>query len=194
MKAANSPGELLISLRKYFKKIYFLILPFLFVTSFIISCENEEQVLTGKITASSGCKSTKTSGDANDTPGNQSCAYYKYNRSDKKLLIEHINAGFNCCPEKLSCYVAMNSDTLTIWEYEKAALCNCNCLFDLDIEISGILSKKYQVKFVEPYSGNQEKIIFEADLGKNPEGSFCVIRKQYPWGLRDTMKDDTSGK
>jgi hypothetical protein len=51
----------------------------------------------------------------------------------------------------------------------------------LDIEINGIDAKIYQVEFIEPYSDEQEKIIFELDLTMEKEGSYCVTRKQYPW-------------
>ncbi|MFA5420089.1 MAG: hypothetical protein WC341_16675, partial [Bacteroidales bacterium] len=63
----------------------------------------------------------------------------------------------------------------------KSTLCKCNCLYDLDIEINGIDAKIYQVEFIEPYSDEQEKIIFELDLTMEKEGSYCVTRKQYPW-------------
>jgi len=149
----------------------------------IFSCKKEDQIVTGKITADSGCKSSKSDSYANSTPDSLSCINYSYQKSGAKLLVKHINAGFNCCPGQLYCVVNMSGDTIIIKEYEKSSMCDCNCLYDLEIEITGISSKQYQVKFIEPYSGKQEKIIFEIDLSDINEGSFCVIRTQYPWGM-----------
>jgi hypothetical protein len=163
------------------KKAIFLSLTGFLIGLLILSCENEEQALTGRIIANSGCKSSKSDNGANYTPDTLSCINYIYEDSSKKLLIKHINAGFNCCLTNLYCNVTMSGDTVIIKEYEKSLLCRCNCLYDLEIEITGIISKKYQVKFIEPYSGKQEKIIFEMDLENYHEGSYCVIRKQYPW-------------
>jgi hypothetical protein len=94
----------------------------------------------------------------------------------------HINSGFNCCPEKLYCEVSVNNDTVIISEFEKEQGCNCNCLFDLDIELSGFDQNKYIVKFVEPYTIGQEQLIFEMDLATDVEGEYCGVRKGYPWG------------
>jgi hypothetical protein len=56
------------------------------------------------------------------------------------------------------------------------------CLFDLDIELTGIVQNKYLLKFIEPYAIGQEQLIFEMDLTTDVEGEYCVIRKGYPWG------------
>jgi len=165
------------------KKAIFPFLTGFFIGLLILSCENEDQIVTGKIITDSGCKTSKSDDYTDGTPDSLSCINYLYEKSGTKLFIKHINAGFNCCPENLYCVVNMNSDTIIIKEYEKSAMCDCDCLYDLEIEITGVTSKQYHVKFIEPYSGNQEKIIFEMDLTNHPEGSFCVIRKQYPWGM-----------
>jgi len=49
------------------------------------------------------------------------------------------------------------------------------------MEINGVDSKKYTIRFIEPYCGEKQKIIFGLDLAKDKNGSFCVTRKQYPW-------------
>ncbi len=73
-----------------------------------------------------------------------------------------------------------------IQECESNALCNCNCLYDLEIDIEGIVTQNYLIKFIEPYAADQSQILFEADLSNGNEGSFCVIRKHYPWNV-DSM-------
>jgi hypothetical protein len=151
----------------------------------IISCgkENHNPYIKGELINNTGCKSFKSAVITYETPNNQSCVNYSYEKSGNKLSLKHINAGFNCCPGKLSCNVTMNGDTLIIEEFEKNSLCDCDCLFDLDIEVTGVIPGKYKVRFIEPYCGKQEKILFETNLADHPDGSFCVSRKQYPWGL-----------
>jgi hypothetical protein len=167
------------------KKQIYLVLPVFIIIFLILYCErdNNNQNITGELIKHSECKSSKNSIKTFDIPDNQSCINYLYEKSTGKLSLKHINAGFNCCPQKLYCTVTSSGDTIIIKESENAPACNCDCLFDLDIEINGVTSGKYQVKFVEPYSGSQEKIIFVIDLDDHPEGSFCVTRKQYPWGM-----------
>jgi len=152
----------------------------------VISCENEKEnakqlVLSGKILSHSDCKDLK-SDLVFFTTDSLSCAEYSFDSSTNKLFIKHINAGFNCCPDSLYCNVTVSNDTIIIQEFESKQQCNCNCLYDLDIVIYGVDSRNYQIKFIEPYSGNQEQIIFAVDFSAQKEGSYCVIRNSYPWG------------
>jgi hypothetical protein len=54
-------------------------------------------------------------------------------------------------------------------------------LYDLNIELTGVKAGAYQIEFVEPYSGNQEKISFGLDLTNETANTYCVVRKNYPW-------------
>jgi len=128
------------------------------------------------------CNHLKSAETIRITPISQSCIEYSFDQSTKKLLIKHLNAGFNCCPESLWCTVTYRNDSIVIQEFEKHMGCKCNCLYDLDIEIEGVESGKYQLRMIEPYVGNQEKLSFELDLRTQIQGAFCVARKQYPWG------------
>ena len=153
----------------------------------MIGCETvieNQPEISGKVINYSDCKSLKSGENISDISDSLSCVNYVYNQNDKKLLLTHINSGFNCCPENIYCSVSIKNDTITVQEYEAAALCDCNCLYDLDIEIDGIINKEYHIKFVEPYVYNQEEIIFSIDIEANNEGSYCVTRKQYPWGMK----------
>jgi hypothetical protein len=149
----------------------------------VYQCENEKQAesaISGVLVKHSACKSSlKTAEIIADT---LSCLQYQYDAENRKLTVKHVNAGFNCCPDELYCAFSLISDTIVINESEKSALCNCNCLFDLDMEITGVDARKYQVKVIEPYAADIEKLLFEIDLDEEPEGSFCVTRKDYPWG------------
>jgi hypothetical protein len=154
----------------------------------IDGCEkkNEDQsdlMFSGELTSHTGCKSFKSTVAEFDTPDTLSCINYSFDVSTGKLVMKHINSGFNCCPEILYCTITLNCDTIVIREDEKAALCKCNCLFDMDMEINGVEARKYQVKIIEPYAVNQEELFFEMDLATHADGSVCVVRKQYPWGV-----------
>jgi hypothetical protein len=171
------------------KKCSFKIQPavVLFLVIFI-GCSNnpdEESSIspTVKLLKSSACKNLKSAGPTELTSDSLSCVNYLYDPASQKLSINHINTGFNCCPDTLSCKVHMSGDTIVISEFEKKAGCKCNCLYDLQMEVDAIPSGKYQIRMIEPYCGSQKPLIFGIDLKKDPVGSYCVVRKQYPWGI-----------
>jgi len=147
------------------------------------SCDKEqENTLTGNLINHTGCKVFKSYIIPN-TPDTLSCINYSFDPSNNKLTLNHINAGFNCCPGSLYCDIKMINDTIIIQEFEKEALCDCDCLYDLEIELTGVFPKIYYLKFIEPYIGDQEKLFFQLDLEHNNQGSYCVTRKRYPWGM-----------
>jgi hypothetical protein len=155
----------------------------------IYSCEKEQtkdkQIdFKGQLISKSACKSNlKSTKETTDTPDSLSCVDYSFDNSTNILTIKHINAGYNCCPDSFYCIISLNNDTIIIKEIELNPKCNCNCLYDLNIGIQGIDAKKYQIKFIEPYVNDQKKILFGIDLANEIVGSYCVTRKQYPWGL-----------
>ncbi len=154
---------------------------------FAIGCENETVkdepgFISGMITDHTGCKVLK-SDNAVHLLDSLSCAEYSYDGTTNKLLIKHINAGFNCCPGTLSAKITLSNDTIIIQEFESEQSCDCRCLFDLNIEIDGIDAKPYQIKFIEPYCGEQEQLTFGVDFANQDEGSYCVPRTNYPWGI-----------
>ncbi len=159
-----------------------LILVTVLLSALLFSCKKEssEPVSENDLVSHSECKDGLKSGEYED---NQSCIKYNYNENTKRLIIEHINAGFNCCPGELSCSSDINNDIITITEKEESAQCNCNCLFDLNIEIKSVVKKKFTVIIAEPYRGEQAELKFEIDLNTEIEGEYCVIRNKYPWGI-----------
>ncbi len=153
---------------------------------YFISCEgdsNNPNTFEGKLISHSTCKTNfKTGTEEALTADTLSCVEYYFDGLGQKLNIKHINAGFNCCPGDLYCTVSLTADTIIIREFESESECRCNCLFDLDIEVKGVERKKYQMKFIEPYDENMASLVFEIDLTKEKEGSYCVSRYRYPWG------------
>jgi hypothetical protein len=167
---------------------YSLLIVSLFGLTFIC-CEknnpNEKQlIIKGQLISNSTCKNDLKSGSQIvETSDSLSCVEYSFDNEKNKLTIKHINAGFNCCPDRIYCKIGLKGDTILIQEFEKSAQCNCNCLYDLNIEVNGVEMKKYLIKFIEPYAGEQNKLVFEINLNENSNGSYCVARKQYPWGI-----------
>lgn len=163
------------------------ILSFLFLFFLISSCSSEfenpeEMDLKISLLGNPQCNGLKSTDRYAETPASKSCVEFIFDQDIRKLTLKHLNAGFNCCPESLWCTVAYRNDTIIIQEFEKNMGCKCDCLYDLDIEVEGVDPGNFVIQFVEPYAGNQEKLIFELDLRNNAEGSFCVSRGNYPWG------------
>jgi len=163
------------------KKYLFLILAEVIIIRLTISCgnDNESPEISGSLVNSSQCKTNKSASPAGLASDTQSCVEYSYNRSAQKLSLKHINTAFNCCPGKLSCTITVKGDTLVIAESAKEALCDCMCLYDLEIEVKNLASGKYEIKFAGPYRGAEPHIQFEVDLASHPEGNYCVNRSGY---------------
>ena len=163
-----------------------------FIGALVLGCEKEEKPpaeISGQLINNTQCKDFfKSASEGNITPDTLSCIEYTFNQTDSILTLKHINAGFNCCPEVLSCEVTASGDTLIIEEFEKSALCYCDCLYDLDIIINGVVEGSYHIKMVEPYALDKEELFFEIDLKEDKSGSFCVVRTQYPWGIHGIVK------
>ena len=150
----------------------------------VITCENENQTnqtFSGKMISHSACKSKKSTTIDSDTPDTLSCVEYNYEASTGKLILKHINAGFNCCPQEINGTVTLNNDTIIIEEKESGGFCDCECLFDLDFEVTGLEAKTYVVRFIEPLWNRPDKLIFNVDLSVLTSDSYCMVRKNYPW-------------
>jgi hypothetical protein len=92
---------------------------------FIFGCkENTEQlIISGQLIKHTSCKDNFKSA-SEITPDSLSCIDYYFDQN--KLSLKHINAGFNCCPERLWCNISLKNDTIIVQEFEKSALCDCN--------------------------------------------------------------------
>jgi len=165
------------------KKYTLLFAAILFALIIVNSCTKtteEIEDINIELVSRSDCKNDLKGGEITDS---MSCI--KYSFSGEELIINHINAGFNCCPGEITCTSQIKNDTIVIEESEEAPLCNCNCLFDLKIKVNGLLHKQYFIKVKEPYVQDQKELFFAVDLNKSPvEGSHCVVRVKYPWGMK----------
>ncbi len=133
----------------------------------------------GKLLSHTMCKNEKTL----EADSNQSCVEYTYNASEETLTLKHINAGFNCCPDKLYCDIRIENDTIYLEESERKQDCLCMCLYDMTAEVYGLKAQRYTVKYIEPYLGDAEALVFQIDLENTAIGTYCVERTNYPWGI-----------
>jgi hypothetical protein len=130
----------------------------------------------------SDCKTHLARPGIFDTTSNFDCIEYTY-QTPGILVLRHVNAGFNCCPE-IDTDIEVDGDVITIREIETSSQCDCNCLFDLDLEVRDISAGIYQIRVIEPYvNPNDEEMVFTVDLTIQPTGTFCVERTYYPWGV-----------
>ncbi len=166
------------------KKTLLLIFVYSLLIMFTPGCEKDDNPaenieFSGELIKHTECKDAEQISVREDTD-TLSCVEYVFDND--KLMLTHINAGFNCCPDSLYVNTFLNGDTIVIKEFEASNNCKCECLYDLHIELIGLEAKKYHIKLVEPYITNQKKIFFDVDLENNVEDKFCVVRKAYPWG------------
>jgi hypothetical protein len=139
--------------------------------------------INGQVTGQSGCKSHKSGNGTTTVSDSLSCVDYSFDSTNNKLYLKHYNTAFNCCPGNLSCIVSVQNDTIIIQETEQYIMCDCDCLYDLDIAVYNVENQTYILRFIEPYTGTMEPLIFTIDLPETASGSYCVSRTQYPWGL-----------
>ncbi len=156
----------------------------LLVFSFIImfaACEDEPiENPQGKVTKYSECKNF-TSFYKSMNSNSESCIIYSYNGINK-LLLTHVNAGFNCCPNSIYATVNLDGNKLIINEGENANDCRCLCLYDIEIAINNISPGNYTIVVNEPYAENGPPFEFEVNLNSAITDSMCVGRNYYPWG------------
>lgn len=150
----------------------------------ITGCEkdgpNNEEPLTlkGNVISNTGCKTSQIEGDQNYIPDTLSCIEYSFDSENNILSISHFNAGFDCGQIDFYCDISIRNDTLFIEEFQSGPPAECACIYDLEIELSGVEANKYQVEIKDRYA----QMTFEMDLIGNNQGTYCVTRKNYPWG------------
>lgn len=138
---------------------------------------------TGFLVDSYGCKEFPKGTPPDSTPPDQDCMEYEYD-GESILLLKHVNAGFNCCPE-IAADITIEDNIITIEEIEISGVCFCLCLFDIDYEIRNLPPGEYTITVIEPYVEQGDEILeFTVDLISSPSGSHCVYRDYYPWGIR----------
>ena len=140
----------------------------------------------GRLISRTNCKSSlPTNSQAAMTvrAASQECVEYVYD-GKSALRLKHVNAGFNCCPGTVSADIQVLGGEIRIREKESSSLCDCNCLYDLDYEFTGVAPGITRISVVGPYQPEGDPPLeFLVDLGGAASGSFCVERTRYPWSI-----------
>jgi hypothetical protein len=114
----------------------------------------------------------------------EDCVQYEYDGTGV-LTLKHVNAGFNCCPGKITADIDIENNVITIVEHESESACRCLCLFDVDYKIENLQPGEYEIKFAELYlDSGDDPLEFTCDLSQAPSGTYCVKRSHYPWDMR----------
>ncbi len=164
-----------------------IIAAFIFLVVFQ-SCNDDPSGMTpgdasGRLISASSCKQTASGSGPSVQGADESAVEYSYNPATRVLTLRHINAAFNCCPGPLSASVRVEDNLITISEKETKPSCDCNCLYDLDIEVFNLAQSSWSLVFVEPYLSTPDlPLAFSVDLKKQSSGRFAVPRIRYPWG------------
>jgi len=137
--------------------------------------------ISGYLADYSGCKEFVKTDGADTIPPTQDCIAYHYD-GQGTLTLNHINAGFNCCPDSLNATFDLQNGLITIQQIEYGGVCDCNCLFDLTYVINLLPPGDYTIMVNEPYRHPEDpELIFEVDLNTADSGLYCVPRSYYPW-------------
>jgi hypothetical protein len=140
---------------------------------------------TGSLTGYEGCKEFSKGGTADTIPPDQDCMTYQYD-GEGVLLLEHVNAGFNCCPDDILADISIQGSVITIEEdesLEPGGGCDCLCLFDVGYRIDNLPPGEYTIRVYGMYLLGAEILEFSVDLASSPSGAYCLHRDHYPWGI-----------
>lgn len=149
--------------------------------------ENNPSIVTGSLKSHSDCKTLSAFTKSEPIPDSVTIIEYNYDNANGLLKLKHSNSGFNCCPGTLQSSASLSGDTIIVVESESASLCDCNCLYDLDIEIQGVVERQYYIRIIEPYAHENDAIVFQVNLDVNATGSFESVRHYYPWGVYSSL-------
>jgi hypothetical protein len=127
----------------------------------------------GRLVAVSDCGGF---GAMDDSPVDLSLECMEYSFEGGTLKLRHVNAGFNCCGAK-SAQVTVADGEIRIVESEEQNPCDCECLFDLDMEVVNLPAGTYRILVTGSLGG----LDFVVDLAAQPSGSYCEKRDRYPW-------------
>ncbi|MCP4685715.1 MAG: hypothetical protein GY867_09750 [bacterium] len=127
-----------------------------------------------------GCKMEESTKDVDAGFGGESCIVWEYD-GESRLGLQHINAGLNCCPMG-EAKVTVDGGVITIDERGIDGLCDCICLFDVDMEIANLPQGEYTIVVHEPYWDEPgETFEFTIDLTTSQTGIVCSDRNPFPW-------------
>jgi len=135
----------------------------------------------GDVIGNGPCKSQMKTADIDTIPNTQTCIEYTYD-GVSTLHVRHINGLFNCCPVFVAEF-AIDGDLITITEVDSLYMggCDCDCLFDVDYEITGLMPGIYTLSIdeISTFPGD-DPLEAQIDLTAATSGIFCVERPYNP--------------
>lgn len=142
-----------------------------------------ESIPSGRLTFTSVCKNSTW--DKAGIPSNrQECVFFNYFLNGN-LELEHINAGFNCCPGTIEAEIRIEDHIISIvesenYDHDPHGPCDCLCLYDLTYELEGIIPGQYTLCVKCALA---DPVEFQVDLNSTVSGYYCEARDKYPWGF-----------
>jgi hypothetical protein len=139
---------------------------------------------TGSLIGYDGCIEFAKGGQTDSIPPDQDCMIFQYD-GEGALLLKHVHAGFNCCPDELLADITVQDNVITIEEDEslESGGCDCLCLFDVSYRIENLPPREYTIRVYGMYLLGAQILEFTVDLASLPSGIHCVYRDHYPWGI-----------
>lgn len=124
----------------------------------------------GRLLYYEGCKSSQERRNSGDLliHGVQECIEYEYD-GESTLLLKHINAVFNCCPENIVADIKFIEHVIHIEEREMNGICDCLCHYDLIYRLDNVTPGEYIIRI--KYAGWILEYSF--DLTSSKSGSRC---------------------
>ena len=170
------------------KKSIILTILVILLIFFFVSCKEKivipDTPAAGTLLSYNGCKTFQRDTDK-ENPQNdprKECLEYEYDGTDV-LYLNHINAGFNCCPGKIVAEIDIKNNIITIIEKETDPSCRCLCLFDVKYKFLNLEQGEYRIRIEGPCHSEAEKALeFTLKLFSPLSGIHCVNRTNYPWG------------
>jgi len=109
------------------------------------------------------------------------CSCVDYIFDEGTLTITHSGASFNCCADVYA-VININENNINIEEKEGGEACYCQCLYQLEYEITDLPFGDYNIILIEPnLLEGDDPLNFSIDLKEDSAGVFCVERDHYPW-------------
>ena len=64
-----------------------------------------------------------------------------------KIMVTHLNATYNCCPDEIAVTLSSEGNHLKLMEEEILTTpCDCLCCYNVEAEITGLISSEYIVE------------------------------------------------
>lgn len=151
----------------------------------VSSCQLEGTIaVEGTLTISvnhSGCNGATHSENLNFGERHDDCLIFDGLNSGP-LVLTHVNAAFNCCPDQIIASIERNGSEIRIIEEETSSDCDCLCLYTLEIYISNLEEGVYTIIIEEPYRAEgDEPLQCVIDTLQREYQKCCVERTNYPW-------------